>query len=211
MVMGDNGPFMQYAGPTGQSDRIYRGGKADHLEGGVRVNAFIRWPGAIEAGSYAEDIIHVSDLFTTFARIGQASAEIPRDRIIDGVDQSGVLLLGETHGRRDYVHVYEGPYLKSVVKNKYKMHIPAAGDNPIGAAIFDLYRDPREENPADAIKYGPWAGGQFVGMVKRHMANKQRYPDRKPTYGVPYEGIEDLRPEVQENLKIFMLGLPKMK
>ena len=24
MVMGDNGPFMQYAGPTGQSDRIYR-------------------------------------------------------------------------------------------------------------------------------------------------------------------------------------------
>ena len=31
IVMGDNGPFMQYAGPTGQSDRIYRGGKADHL------------------------------------------------------------------------------------------------------------------------------------------------------------------------------------
>ena len=36
VVMGDNGPFMQYAGPTGQSDRIYRGGKTEHLEGGVR-------------------------------------------------------------------------------------------------------------------------------------------------------------------------------
>ena len=37
MVMGDNGPFLQYQGPTGQNDRIYRGGKADFLEGGVRV------------------------------------------------------------------------------------------------------------------------------------------------------------------------------
>ena len=63
-------PSMQYAGPTGQSDRIYRGGKTDHLEGGVRVNAWIQWKGVIEPGSYAEDIIHVSDLFTTFRPAG---------------------------------------------------------------------------------------------------------------------------------------------
>jgi len=209
VVMGDNGPFMQYAGPTGQSDRIYRGGKADHLEGGVRVNAWVKWKGVIEAGSYAEDIIHVSDLFTTFARLGNAMEGIPRDRVIDGVDQSGVLLLGETHGRRDYVHIYEGPALKSVVKNKYKMHLPAPGDNPIGAAIFDLYRDSREARPIDSVKYGVWAGGQFVGMIKRHLAYKQKYPDRKPTYGVPYTGIENLRPESKKLVKIFLLGLPK--
>jgi arylsulfatase len=57
VLMGDNGPFLPYAGPTGQSDRIYRGGKADHLEGGVRVNAWVRWKGVIEPGSYAEDIL----------------------------------------------------------------------------------------------------------------------------------------------------------
>jgi len=39
VVMGDNGPFLQFAGASGQSDRIYRGGKVQHLEGGVRVNA----------------------------------------------------------------------------------------------------------------------------------------------------------------------------
>ncbi len=209
VLMGDNGPFLQYGGPTGQSDRIYRGGKADHLEGGVRVNAWVRWKGVIEPGSYAEDIIHVSDLFTTFARLGNAVGNVPRDRVIDGVDQSGVLLLGETHGRRDYVHIYEGPTFKSVVKNKYKMHLPPPGSNPIAAHIFDLYRDPREESPIDSIKYGPWAGGQFVGMVKRHMAWKQKYPDRKPTYGIPYEGIEDLRPETKKLVEIFMIGLPK--
>jgi len=157
------------------------------------VNAWVKWKGVIEPGSVAEDIIHVSDLFTTLARLANATDGIPRDRVIDGVDQSGVLLLGETHGRRDYVHIYEGPTLKSVVKNKYKMHLPAPGDNPIGASIFDLYRDPREDRPMDSIKYGPWAGGQFVGMVKRHLAFKQKYPDRPPTHGKPYEGIENLR------------------
>ena len=209
IVMGDNGPFMQYAGPTGQSDRIYRGGKADSLEGGVRVNAWVKWKGVIEAGSSAEDIVHVSDLFTTLARVANATDGIPRDRVIDGVDQSGILLLGETHGRRDYVHIYEGPLLKAVVKNKYKMHIPPAGSNPIAAHIFDLYRDPREERPIDSIKYGPWAGGQFVGMIKRHMAFKQKYPDRPATYGIPYTGIENLRPESKKVVEIFMLGLPQ--
>jgi arylsulfatase len=208
MVMGDNGPFMQYAGMTGVSDRIYRGGKTDHLEGGVRVNAYIRWKGVTEPGTHAEDIIHVSDLFTTFARLANAIDGVPTDRVIDGVDQSGVLLLGETNGRRDYVHIYEGPALKSVVKNKYKMHLPPPGSNPIAAPIFDLYRDPREERPVESIKYGPWAGGQFANLVKRHMMQKMKYPDRKPTYGVPYEGIEDLRPECKAMVQIFMSWQP---
>jgi len=211
IVMGDNGPFMQYAGPSGQSDRIYRGGKADHLEGGVRVNAWVKWQGVIEAGSSAEDIIHVSDLFTTLARLANAKDGVPRDRVIDGVDQSGVLLLGETHGRRDYVHIYEGPVLKSIVKNKYKMHLPPPGSNPIAAFIFDLYRDPREDRPIDSIQYGPWAGGQFAGMAKRHLAFKMKYPDRPPTHGIPYTGIENLRPESKRAVEIFMLGLPQMK
>jgi arylsulfatase A-like enzyme len=211
MVMGDNGPFMQYAGIAGVSDRVYRGGKGDVLEGGVRVNAYMRWKGVLTPGSRAADIVHVSDLFTTFARLADASDEIPRDRVIDGVDQTGVLLLGDSHGRRDYVHIYDGPQLKAVVKNKYKMHLPPPGTNPIGAHIYDLYRDPREERPNDSIKYGPWAGGQFAGMVKRHMAYKMKYPDKPPTMAVPYQGIEDLRPETRQLVKIFLAGMPQKK
>jgi arylsulfatase len=207
VVMGDNGPFMQYAGPTGQSDRIYRGGKTDHLEGGVRVNAWVKWPGVIEAGSFAEDMIHVSDLYTTFARLANATDGIPRDRVIDGLDQSGVLLLGETHGRRDYLHIYEGTELKSIVKNKYKMHLAPPGANPITSAfLFDLYRDPRESRPIDSIKVSPWAGGQFAGMAERHMKLRQKYPDRPPTHGMPYEGIENLRPETIKMVEVFKLG-----
>ena len=211
VVMGDNGPFMQYAGIAGTSDRVYRGGKADVLEGGVRVNAYLRWPAAIEGGETVGDMVHVSDLFTTFARLANATDEIPTDRIIDGLDQTSLLLLGDTHGRRDYVHIYDGPSLKAVVKNKYKMHLPPPGTNPIAAPIYDLTRDPREERPLDSIKYGPWAGGQFANMVKRHMAMKQKFPDRPPTMAMPYEGIENLRPETRELLRIFALGMPKKK
>ncbi|MDD7983810.1 sulfatase-like hydrolase/transferase [Lentisphaera marina] len=207
IVMGDNGPFMQYAGPSGQNDRIYRGGKADHLEGGVRVNAYMRWKGVIEPGSRAQDMFHVSDLYTTLARLAGAEKAIPRDRIIDGFDQSGVLLLGETHGRRDYVFVYEGIALKSIVKNKYKMHLPPPGENPIAAKIFDLYRDSREERPIDSIQYGPWAGGQFANIAKRHMMRKMKYPDNKPTYGIPYEGIHNLRPETKKMLQLFKVSM----
>ena len=180
VVMGDNGPFMQYVDRSGQSDRIYRGGKSQHLEGGVRVNAWVKWKGVIEAGSYAEDMFHVSDLYTTFARLANATSGIPRDRVIDGLDQSGVLLLGETNGRRDYLHIYEGTELKSVIKNKYKMHLAPPGANPITSAqVYDLYRDPRESRPIDSIKVSPWAGGQFAGMIQRHMALKKKYPNEK--------------------------------
>jgi arylsulfatase len=89
------------------------------------------------------------------------------------------------------------------------MHLAPPGTNPIASPIFDLYRDPREERPIDAIKYGPWAGGQFAGMVKRHLAFKQKYPGLPPTHGKPYEGIENLRPESKKVVEIFMLGLPK--
>ena len=209
IVMGDNGPFMQYVDKSGQSDRIYRGGKSDHLEGGVRTNAFIRWPAAIEAGSRAQDIIHVSDLFTTLARMADAEQYIPRDRLIDGLDQTPMMLLGETHGRRDYVFVYEGPVLKSVVKQQYKFHLPPAGTNPIKAPIFDLYKNPREDRPDDAISYGVGFGIPFVNMMKRHLGMKMQYPDREQAHGLPYGGIENLRPETKELVERMAGMAPK--
>ena len=207
VVMGDNGPFFEYMRSSGQSDRVYRGGKGQHLEGGVRVDAYVKWEGVIESGSSAMDIMHISDLYTTFARLANATQYIPTDRVIDGVDQSGILFLGETHGRRDYIFNYEEYSLKSVVKNKYKMHMPPPGSNPIlTAKMFDLYKDPRESRPENTIQMSPWAGGQFSAMIKRHLEQKKQYPDRPGTHAKPYEGIENLRPESQKLLDMFHGG-----
>jgi arylsulfatase len=201
MLMADNGLMYHYEGTSGLNQLIYRGGKTQHLEGGVRTNAFIRWPGVIEAGSAAGDIIHVSDLFTTFARIAGATEYIPRDRVIDGVDQTALLLNGEGNSRRDYVYIYEGTLLRSVVKQEFKMHLPAPGVPGAAAPVFNVLRDPREEHPQ--IGTALWSGASFQDMVKRHQITIEKYPHLALGKGLPYEGIENLRPESELARKVF--------
>lgn len=203
VLMGDNGPFLfGYQGRLGMSDMVYRGGKTDHLEGGVRVNAFVRWPGVVEEDSLAGDIFHVSDLYTTFARIGNATEFIPRDRVIDGIDQTALLLEGENNGRRDYVYIYEGFTLRSIVKQKFKMHMPTPGMPGAAAPIFDLNRDPREENPL--IEIALWSGASFQDMMKRHKITMKKYPHSPIGADKPYGGIDNLRPESKATVENFM-------
>ena len=38
-------------------------------------------------------------------------------------------------------------------------------------------------------------GTKFVRMIQRHMKRKGKYPDAGLAIGMPYEGIENLRPE----------------
>jgi len=202
VLMADNGPFLfGFQSVLGMSDMVYRGGKTDHLEGGIRVNAFVRWPGVIAERSYAGDIFHVSDLFTTFARIGGAMDGIPTARVIDGVDQTALLVNGETHGRRDYVYVYEGFTLASVVKQKFKMHLPPPGVPGAAAPVYDLMRDPREENAL--ITAALWSGASFQDMVKRHKIAMKKHPNLPIGTDKPYGGIENLRPETIETVENF--------
>ncbi|MEP3428807.1 MAG: sulfatase-like hydrolase/transferase [Roseibium sp.] len=201
VFMADNGIFKQYSPNSGMMELIYRGGKAEHLEGGVRVDAFVRWPAAIEPGSYAGDIIHVSDLFSTFARIAGGTQFIPRDRVIDGLDQTALLLEGEGNSRRDYVYVYEGPVLRSIVKQEFKMHMPAPGVPGAAAPVFNILRDPREMSPD--IGGSLWSGASFQDMAKRHQKMIEKYPHLPLGKGVPYEGIENLRPESELAREVF--------
>ena len=204
VIMGDNGHFTKYSPGSGFTPMIFRGGKGDTTEGGVRVDAFVRWPGMIEADSIVGDIVHVTDLFTSLARFAGATDKIPADRLIDGVDQSALMLEGETNGRRDTVFIYSGNSLKAVVKEQYKLNVPKAGENPIGAKFYDLYRDTREEYPV-STEIGAWGGQEFVRVIQRHMMRKQKYPDEKPAYGLPYDGIENLRPESKAAVEAFLM------
>jgi arylsulfatase len=211
VIMGDNGHFTKYSPQSGFTPMVFRGGKGDTTEGGVRVDAFARWPSMIAADSVVGDIIHVADLFTSFARLGDAMDEIPTDRVIDGVDQTALMLEGETHGRRDYVFLYSGNKLEALVKEQYKLEIPGPGENPIGAKFYDLFRDTREEWPV-ATEVGAWGGAKFVRTVQRHMQRKIKYPDKGPALGVPYKGIANLRPESKAAVEefLFMQKTPGM-
>jgi arylsulfatase len=149
------------------------------------------------------DIVHVSDLYTSLARFGGATDEIPTDRVIDGVDQTALMLEGETHGRRDYVFIYSGNKLEAVVKEHLKLKVPGPGENPIVAKFYHLFRDTREEYPV-ATEVGAWGGAEFVRVVMRHKKRMEKYPSEPPAFGVPYEGIENLRPESRAAVEAFL-------
>ncbi len=201
IIMGDNGPMKQFLGNSGFTDMIYRGHKGETTEGGVRVDAFIRWPAAIKAGSVAGDMIHVSDLYTTIARITGATKHIPRDRVVDGIDQTSLLLNGDLHGRRDYVHIYNGPTLAATVKEQFKVHWPAPGTAAFKMPVYNLYRDLREERPLKVEAM--WSVNYFAAMRARHMALKKKFPDRKETHAKPYEGVSNLRPETKALVDLY--------
>ena len=212
-IMADNGP-MSHSPPPGwaMTEIMYRGGKGDFLEGGVRVPAIAWWPGVIDKGQLVGDIIHVTDLYTTFARLGGATKYIPTDRVVDGLDQTALLLKGDANGRRDYVFIYAGHELAATVKGRYKRHWIGAGDvAAVGTpeAYYDLYQDPHEKNPQLIPLIH--TQGQFNRMRARHELFKKKYPDKPNAHGIPYTGLSNARPEtkaIAERVKRNMENMP---
>ena len=207
VAMADNGPMSHNPPPgLGMAETIFRGGKGDFLEGGVRVPAFAYWPGVIKPKQVVGDIIHETDLFTTFARLAGATQYIPTDRIIDGVDQTALLFEGDTNSRRDYVFIYAGPLLGATVKGNYKRHWissdPVGEASGIPAAFYFLPADPRERTPmlVNLIHLK----SPFNKMKLRHDLWKKKYPDSKEAHGVPWTGIAN----ASEGIKA--LGKPKI-
>lgn len=41
-------------------------------------------------------------------------------------------------------------------------------------------------------------------MINRHIQRKEMYPDEPPALGMPYEGIDNLRPESQAAVQEFL-------
>ncbi len=193
IAMADNGPMHELAPLT--QEPIFRGGKGDHWEGGVRVPAFAWWPGVIDGDQIVGDIVSVHDLFTTFISLAGGLNYVPTDRVIDGIDQTSLLLNGDGYSRRDYLHIYTGDVLAASMKQQVKRTWVGQKQGLMGSEFTDLYKDTREEHH----KMAPylWAWAAFDHMKERHEALIRKYPHRKPTHGVPYEGIEGLPAEAK--------------
>jgi len=106
----DNGPWNQPAYTDrkkghpkgsifwGESGPL-RNGKGSSYEGGLRAPCIIRWPGKVARGSVCDAIFATIDFMPTFASL--AGYKVPADRVIDGVDQTDLLLGKSRKGARD--------------------------------------------------------------------------------------------------------------
>ncbi len=170
----DNGPMYAFWPTSGYS--WLRGEKGVILEGGVRVPAMAWWPGMIQPNQDPVDILHLTDLFTTAARLAGALELIPNDRVTDGIDQTALLLLGEGHGRREMMFHYSGGVLGAVRYEDFKVHITAGHGGLPGMDFYNVMRDPGE-------KFGQLYPGLFAvtpiqNILRDHMLMIKKFPHR---------------------------------
>ncbi|XP_064220608.1 steryl-sulfatase isoform X4 [Aotus nancymaae] len=96
----------------GGSNGIYKGGKANNWEGGIRIPGILRWPGVIQAGQKIDEPTSNMDIFPTVAKL--AGAPLPEDRIIDGHDLMPLLEGKSQRSDHEFLFHYCNAYLNAV-------------------------------------------------------------------------------------------------
>ena len=135
MFLNDNGGA-QSAG----RNEPYRGKKSGFFEGGIRVPAVIRWPAEIDAGSVSDAMLHVVDLFPTFA--GLAEADTSTGLALDGLDAWGAIADGEASPRDEIVFA-DGVIRKGdwkLIDDYVDLYDPA----PDSVLLYNIEDDPYE-------------------------------------------------------------------
>ena len=144
----DNGGLKAF----GADNSPYRGGKLETFEGGIRVNAIMRWPEKVPAGTSTHDVMSVLDVFPTFA--DAAGVEMKHDKTIDGQDRWAALMdSGETPRQGDLYFASNSPifdkYHVSVMEERWKLvqiidHKSASTE--VENFLFDIVVDAEEKN-----------------------------------------------------------------
>ena len=168
-----------FNGQSGASNYPLRGGKATNYEGGIRVNAFVSGGFLPEKvrGTVNEEMIHITDWYTTFCSIAGVSHEDPWAAAsglppVDSLNMWPLIAGDNTTSPRDYFLAKEGLLLQG--KWKYvapntTMYGDARGGPqypnattatdpiwshithcPATGCLFDVVNDPHEFNEVSA-------------------------------------------------------------
>lgn len=207
----DNGPWWIKGDNAGHALPL-RGAKTSAWDGGLRVPCIIRAPGKVPAGVISDQVTATIDWLPTIARI--AGAKLPADRVIDGLDISGIISGKSTELERPYFF-YQHQDLRAVRLGEWKLHLPHNPDSksityrkwPIhiapedrvqftSAVLYNLETDIGEttdvaaENPevvAKLTKLLEWAKNDIGDFGKRGV-------NARPLGNEPYQTPNDLIP-----------------
>jgi arylsulfatase len=172
----DNGPeemlpWRGWAGP-------WAGSYFTAMEGSLRAPFILRWPGRVPAGQVSNEIVHEVDTYATFGRF--AGADLPTDRIIDGVDQGDFFLGKQEKSNREGFPCYVADTLHAVKWRNWKVHYvwqeymfdpPQRLANP---RVHDLYVDPRERNSVASMN--TWVYHPAFKIVDDFQASLKKEP-----------------------------------
>jgi arylsulfatase A-like enzyme len=176
----DNGP--EFRRPWRGTAGPWVGTYHTAMEGGLRAPCLMRWPERVPAGRVSNEIVHVTDLFTTLAIIGGAS--VPADRPIDGVDQLNFFLGAREKSNREGFVYYIKQELRAAKWRNWKMHLvwetePNAGPNHLESPLlFNLVQDPKEETDLNTV--ASWARTPIRRMMQELQDSLKKHPPIPP-------------------------------
>ena len=116
----------------------YRGWKMSFFEGGIRVPFFVKWPARLGRGGVDARPVHHVDIFATAA--AAASAALPPDRVIDGID---LVARKDQRGRAQRALFWRSGHYQAVRDGRWKLQVAA---RPEKVWLFDLQEDPTEQS-----------------------------------------------------------------
>jgi arylsulfatase A-like enzyme len=175
---GDNGPeeVLLWRGTPGYWEGSYFAG----AEGNLRTPCIVRWPGHIPAGQVSDDIMHVTDWFTTL--LHAAGTQVPSDRVIDGINQLPWLTSQQDSSRRDGYLYWMGPELYGVKWRNFKLVLAEQkySTDPVGKLpsprIINLITDPQERESLDLPYLHSWTATHFNRLLADYQASVQHEP-----------------------------------
>jgi arylsulfatase A-like enzyme len=114
---GDNGseemePWRGYSG-------FFKGSYFTGMEGSLRTPCIMRYPGRIPVGRQSNEIVHITDMFTTL--LHWAGSQVPSDREIDGVDQRLLFEGRQDKSNREGFPFWMGSILYGVKWGNFKI------------------------------------------------------------------------------------------
>jgi len=187
----DNGP--EFRRPWRGTAGPWTGTYHTAMEGGLRVPLIVRWPSQVAPAGVSDDIVHVTDLFTTL--LAAAGAAVPDDRPIDGVNQLPWWTGAVPQSAREGFLFYIKDELRAAKWRHWKLHFvfesePNQGPRHLETPwLFNIKRDPKEET--DAAMDDGWVRGPMRRMVIAFAQSLRAHPPIPP--GAP-DDFDPARP-----------------
>jgi arylsulfatase A-like enzyme len=193
---GDNGPedVLLWRGTPGFWEGSYFAGN----EGNLRTPCIVRWPGEVPPGRVSNELMHVTDWFTTLVRA--AGLTPPGDRVIDGVDQLAWLTGAQPGSGREGLIYWMGPEMYGVKWRDFKLvlvtqrYMMDPAQRLATPHIINLITDPQEREPVSLPHLHTWTATHFSRIIGEFQSSVAREP--LTPAGAPLDHVPTKRPRV---------------
>lgn len=140
VFMSDNGG-VTYTSPAATNNAPFKGGKALHFEGGIRVPLVFRWKGHLDANRWCTVPVDCNDLFPTLLDVAGYDPRPHYTRGIDGRSLQPLFtdLANTQHAYARDTHIWHYP-LNVIVRNP-EDGLPSAPSSAIRVGDFKLIFD----------------------------------------------------------------------